>query len=142
MTKAKTLEIKVERTIPASPLEVFSDWLNPKIPGNPWNLGEKLLFTPKVNGFFYWLVHGTPHYGRFTKVKKGAQVQHTWMSPYTLGQESTVTVTFKKKGAETLMTLVHSDLPNDENGRAHIGGWNQFMDSFPKHFQKKSRKKK
>ena len=57
------------------------------------------------------------------------------MSPYTLGAEATVTLTFKKKGDATLMTLVHSDLPDTEEGRAHEGGWNEFMDSFPNHFR-------
>jgi hypothetical protein len=116
--------------------------LNPKVPGTPWNMGEKLILQPKVDGLFFWLVHGTPHYGRFTKVQRPGVVQHTWMSPYTEGQESTVTVTFKKQGADTLMTLVHSDLPNNAKGKAHIGGWNDFMDAFPKHFKKAARKKK
>jgi hypothetical protein len=40
MTKSmKTLEFKFERTIPAPLGEVFDAWLNPKIPGNPWNAG-------------------------------------------------------------------------------------------------------
>src|ERR1700734_1817257 len=108
MKKAKTLELEFERTIPAPPEEVFAAWLDPKFPGNPWNMGEKLLLNPEVDGFFYWRVHGTPHYGRFTEVKRPARIQHTWVSPYTLGQESTVTLTFKKKGGDTLMTLVHS----------------------------------
>ena len=38
----KTIELKFERTIPAPPGEVFDAWLNPKIPGNPWNTAEKL----------------------------------------------------------------------------------------------------
>ena len=29
----KTIEVKVERIIPAPPVEVFEGWLNPKIPG-------------------------------------------------------------------------------------------------------------
>jgi uncharacterized protein YndB with AHSA1/START domain len=33
----KTLELKFERTISAPPDEVFDAWLNPKVPGNPWN---------------------------------------------------------------------------------------------------------
>jgi uncharacterized protein YndB with AHSA1/START domain len=33
----KTVELKFDRTIPASPSEVYDAWLNPKIPGNPWN---------------------------------------------------------------------------------------------------------
>ncbi len=44
----KTLEFKFERTILAPPEEVFDGWLNPKIPGNPWNMAEKLLLNPKV----------------------------------------------------------------------------------------------
>ena len=141
MKKAKTMEIKVERTIAGAPGEIFDAWLNPKVPGNPWNMGQKLILNPKPDGLFYWLVNGTPHYGRFTKVQRPARVQHTWMSPYTNGLESTVTVTYKKKGDETLMTLVHSGLPDDENGRAHVDGWNDFMDRFPGYFEKTARKK-
>jgi hypothetical protein len=55
--RAKTIEVTIERTIPAPPSEVFDAWLNPKIPGNPWNMAENLLFNPKVDGFFYWAVH-------------------------------------------------------------------------------------
>ena len=63
----KTIEIKVERTIPAPLDEVFDGWLNPKIPGNPWNAAEKFILDPKVDGLFYWLLKGTSHYGRFTE---------------------------------------------------------------------------
>jgi len=53
MTKStKTIEFKFERTIPAPPGEVFDAWLNPKIPGNPWNAADKLLLNSKVDGFF------------------------------------------------------------------------------------------
>src|ERR1700694_3032801 len=88
----KTLEFKFERTIPAPPGEVFDGWLNPKIPGNPWNMADKLLLNPKVDGFFYWNVKGTPHCGRFTEMERPGRMQHTWVSPNTLGEESTVTV--------------------------------------------------
>src|SRR5215472_1728057 len=66
----KTIEIKVERTIPAPPGEVFDGWLDPKIPGNPWNAAEKFILDPRVDGLFYWLLKGTAHYGRFTKVER------------------------------------------------------------------------
>ena len=135
MNKAKKMiEVKVERTIPAPPVEVFDAWLNPKIPGNPWNMADKLLLNPQVDGFFYWAVDGTPHYGRFTEVKRPSRIRHTWMSPYTLGLESTVTVTFKQRGADTRMTLVHSGLPDSKEGRAHEKGWNYFLGLFPKQF--------
>jgi uncharacterized protein YndB with AHSA1/START domain len=137
----KTLEFKFERTIPAPLGEVFDGWLDPKIPGNPWNAADKLMFNPKVDGFFYWTFKGTPHYGRFTEVERPDRIQHTWVSPNTLGEESMVTVTFKKQGEETLMTLVHSDLPDTDGGRAHEKGWNYFLDIFPEQFGNSSRKK-
>jgi uncharacterized protein YndB with AHSA1/START domain len=142
MKKTKTTEFKFERTIPASPAEVFDAWLNPKIPGNPWNVADKLLLNPKVDGFFYWTFKGTPHYGRFTEVARPGRIQHTWMSPNTLGEESTVTVTFKKQGEDTLMTLRHSDLPDDELARSHEKGWNYFLGMFLEQFEVASGKKK
>lgn len=134
MNIAKTIEVRVERRIPASPGEVFDAWLNPKTPGTPWNMADKLLLNPTVDGFFYWAVKGTPHYGRFTALKRPARIEHTWMSPNTSGLESTVSVTFEAIGNDTLMTLVHSGLPDTDGGRSHEKGWNYFLDSFPKHF--------
>jgi uncharacterized protein YndB with AHSA1/START domain len=141
MKTKKTIEVKVERTIPASPAEVYDGWLNPKVPGNPWSMGDKLLLDPKVDGFFYWAIEGTPHYGRFTAVKRPARIQHTWMSPNTSGLETNVTVTFKKQGKGTLMTLVHTGLPDTKEGRSHEKGWNYFMSAFPEHFSGGAKKK-
>ena len=137
----KTIEIKVERTIPAPPGEVFDGWLDPKIPGNPWNAAEKFLLDAKVDGLFYWRLKGTSHYGRFTEIERPGRIQHTWVSPNTLGEESTVTVTFKKQGENTLMTLVHSDLPDTDRGRGHEKGWNYFLDIFREQFGNGSRKR-
>jgi uncharacterized protein YndB with AHSA1/START domain len=130
MSNAKTIEIRIERTIPASPSDVFDGWLNPKTPGTPWSMGEKLILNPVVDGLFYWAIKGTAHYGRFSHVERPERIQHTWMSPNTSGLESTVTVTFKKKGKDTVMTLVHSGLPDTDGGRSHEKGWNYFLDGF------------
>jgi uncharacterized protein YndB with AHSA1/START domain len=130
ISSEKTLVFKFERKIPAPPGEVFDAWLNPKIPGNPWNAAEKFVMDPKVDGLFYWTLKGTSHYGRFTEVERPGRIQHTWVSPNTLGQESMVTLTFKKQGENTLMTLVHSDLPDDELARGHEKGWTYFVDIF------------
>ena len=127
---AKTIEVSVERTIPASPGDVFDAWLNPKIPGNPWNMADKLLLNPAVDGLFFWAVRGTPHYGRFTAVERAARIEHTWLSPNTLGLESTVCVTFEAKGKDTVMRLVHSGLPDTDGGRSHEKGWSFFLDGF------------
>jgi hypothetical protein len=39
-------------------------------------------------------------------------------------------VTFQKKGEGTLMTLLHSGLPNDDMAKAHEKGWNSISDKF------------
>jgi len=98
--------------------------LNPKVPGTPWNAAEKRVLDTKVDGLFYWALMGTAHFGRFTEIERRGRIQHTWMSPNTSGLESTVTVTFTGKGKETLMTLVHSGLPDSDGGRSHEKGWN------------------
>lgn len=138
-TMAKTIELKIERTIPATQVEAFDAWLNPAIPGNPWNMADKLVLNPEVDGLFYWSIKATPHYGRFTEIERPNRIQHTWMSPNTSGLESTVTVTFKKEGEDTLMTLVHSGLPDIDPGRGHEKGWNYFLSNFSQQFTQASR---
>jgi uncharacterized protein YndB with AHSA1/START domain len=136
----KTIEFKFERMIPAPPGEVFDGWLDPNIPGNPWNAAEKFILDAKVDGLFYWLLKGTAHYGRFTEVERPGRIRHTWMSPNTLGRESMVTLTFKAQGEDTLMTLVHSGLPDHEVARGHEKGWNYFLGVYREQFGDGSRK--
>lgn len=138
----QTLEFRFERTIPAPLTRVFDGWLDPKVPGNPWNAAEKFLLDAKVDGLFFWTLNGTSHYGRFMVFERPIRIQHTWVSPRTLGKESTVTVTFKQQGEDTLMTLVHSGIPDTDEGKGHEKGWNYFLDMFPKQFRNSSRKEK
>jgi len=139
-TEPRSIAFTFERTIPASPEELFDGWLDPKIPGNPWNAAEKFILDPRVDGLFFWHLRGTSHYGRFTEVERPGRLQHTWVSPNTLGKESKVTVTFKKQGEGTLMTLVHSDLPDHELAKSHEKGWNYFLGIFTGQFGSGSRK--
>jgi uncharacterized protein YndB with AHSA1/START domain len=136
----KTIEVKVERTIEAPVEEVFAAWLDPKVPGTTWNAADKFVLDAKVDGLFYWAMKNTSHYGRFTEITRPQRIQHTWVSPSTLGLESKVTVTFKQQGEDTLMTLVHSGLPDTEGGRGHEKGWNYFLGTFHEQFGKASRK--
>lgn len=137
----KTIALELTRTIPASPSEVFAGWLDPNCPGTPWNEAAKLILDPKVDGLYYWLFineAGEPkaHYGRFTILDRPRKVQYTWMSLHTRGLESLVTATFQRNGEDTLMTLRHENLPDDEYGRGHEKGWeyllSRFADLFPR----------
>jgi uncharacterized protein YndB with AHSA1/START domain len=139
-SRPKTIELELTRTILASPTEVFEGWLDPKCPGTPWSIAEKLVLDTKVDGLYYWRSvneagERKPHYGRFTILDRPSKIQYTWMSPHTLGLESLVTVSLQEKGEDTLMTLRHENLPDDEYGQGHEKGWDyllsQFADRFP-----------
>jgi uncharacterized protein YndB with AHSA1/START domain len=137
----KTIELELTRTIPASPNEVFDAWLDPKCPGTPWSIAEKLILDARIDGLYYWQSvneagERKPHYGRFTILDRPSKAQYTWMSPHTLGLESIVTVTFQKKGDDTLMTLRHEDLPDDEYGRGHENGWSSLLSGFADGFRR------
>lgn len=131
MTKLKTMEIKLDRTVPAPAAEVFDAWLDPNTPVNPFSGTKKLIFDLKENALFYFVHHHAgediQHYGMFTSIQRPKRVQYTWMSPYTHGLESVVTVTFAEKGGETLVSLSHANLPDDDFGRAHDGGWAGYL---------------
>jgi len=146
-TSTKTVEIKVERTIPAPPDEVFDAWLDPKVPGTLWHGHEKLIFNPEVDAVWYLLTfahrpEGTPHYGRFIEIDRPGRIQHSWMSRNTLGEETLVTVKFQKKGEGTLLTILHSGLPNDEMARGHEKGWNFVTENFANIFASGSGRRK
>jgi hypothetical protein len=90
---AKTVEFKFERFIHASPEKGFDGWLDARISGTPWNAADSFLLNAEMDGLFYWHLKGTSHYGRFTAFDRPSRMQHTWVSPNTLGLESLVTVT-------------------------------------------------
>jgi uncharacterized protein YndB with AHSA1/START domain len=140
MTSKKSLSFTVERVIPAPQTEVFDAWLDPKVPGTLWNAAERFIVDARVDGLFYWTLKGTSHYGRFTAFERPRRIEHTWVSPNTLGEESTVTVTFERHGNDTRMTLVHSGLPDHDNARGHETGWDNFVDVFRDQFGDGSRR--
>ncbi len=114
-------------------MDVFDAWLDPSVPGAFGNENEQLIVDLKVDGLWYWRsMGGTPHFGRFLEFARPARIQHSWMSPNTLGKESIVTVTFEEWKDGTLMKIVHSGLPNTEMAAAHERGWNSILDRFSK----------
>jgi hypothetical protein len=110
------------------------------VPGNPWNAADRFIVAAKAEGLFYWTLKGTAHYGRFTEFARPHRMQHTWVSPNTLGEESIVTVTFRPQAKHTIMTLVHSDLPDHPLARGHEDGWRYFLETFRDQFGSGSRK--
>ena len=136
-TKEKTMELTFTRTIPATPAEVFGAWMDPKHPGNPWASASKLILDARVDGLFFFSSgkeESWPHYGRFLAIERNQRAQYTWMSKFTRGLESIVTVTFEAKDGDTLVTLTHTNLPDDDYGRLHDDGWAACLGLFIEQF--------
>lgn len=138
----KTMELTLTRTIPASPAEAFDGWLDRTNPGTPWKDADKLLLDPRVDALFYFHVTMSDgadvgHFGRFDVLDRPGRIRYTWMSRFTRGLESVVTVTFQKKGEDTLLTLNHAGLPDDELGRMHDQGWKHYLGLLEKQFERK-----
>jgi uncharacterized protein YndB with AHSA1/START domain len=137
----KTTELTVKRTIPATPEEVYDVWLDAKRPGSPWFGSGRAIVNPAVDGLFYHSVdhagRSWAHYGRFTVLERGKQIQHTWMSEATKGLESIVTVTLEARGRDTEVVLRHANVPDDELGRSHAEGWGFILGSIAERFARK-----
>lgn len=129
----KTMRVKVERTIEASPSEVFDAWLDPDCKGSPWNGVTKAILQPVVGGLFYRMHlsegedYELAHYGRFTILEHPRKMQYTWVSQHTRGLESVVTIEFEERKDATRVVLVHENLPDDEKGRMHEQGWQYYL---------------
>jgi uncharacterized protein YndB with AHSA1/START domain len=135
------IEVKVARIIPASPEDIFDVWLDAKSPGSPWFGSSRAIVDPKVDGLFYHSIDHDgrtwAHYGRFVRLDRGRALEHTWVSEATQGIESVVALTFESKGADTLLTVHHSNLPDDKMGRQHEEGWTFVTDILVKKFEKR-----
>lgn len=141
----KTYELTINRTLPATPEEVYDAWLDPSLPCNPWNGSEKIEWHPKEGNLWYFLhkseksePRDRPHFGRFATLERGKKIVLDWMSYNTCGMESRVTVTLKAQGKDTLLTLQHANIPDNELGRAHEGGWAHYSGLLEQNFAKQA----
>lgn len=132
-TAIPTTDIVVTRHIAAAPGDVFDAWLDLKSPASMWHDAEQLVFEGTAGSLFYWLVDDDknhwPHFGRFFTVDRvGGRIEHTFMSPFTQGLETSVTITLAASGDGTDFRLVHAGVPDDEAGRKHENGWGYFAE--------------
>ena len=142
-SQPNTIELTVSRTVQATPAEVFDVWIDPKSPGSPWFGVARVILQPVVDGLLYHLVqfegHDWAHYGRFTVLDRPRRIEHTWVSEATRGLESVVTLTLEPQGERTVVTLRHSNLPDDAMGRRHEEGWGFVLGMIEERFKRRSR---
>jgi uncharacterized protein YndB with AHSA1/START domain len=135
----KTMELTVTRSIAGMPAEVYQLWIDADSPGSPWFGVTKAIVQPVVDGLFYHLVryegHDWAHYGRFVTMERPSRIEHTWVSEATRGFESRVALRFEPEGDGTLVTLRHSNLPDDEMGHRHRDGWEFVLSAIEHRFK-------
>lgn len=140
MNPVKTFDLTVSRTIRGTAAEVYDAWLDPKSPGGLWFGVERVILNPVVDGLFYHAVKHEgrtwPHYGRFIRLERGRAIEHTWVSEATRGLESVVTIAFAARDGGTEVTLHHANVPDDEPGQSHKGGWTWYLDVLAQRFDK------
>ena len=136
----KTTDLKISRTINASPETIYDIWIDAKSPGGPWFGSERVILNAVVDGlFFHAMTHEGKtwaHYGRFIALERGVRIEHTWMSEATKGLESVVTITLTAKAGKTELVLRHAGVPDDDFGRQHAEGWGWMGDMLVEKFAK------
>ena len=141
-TSPKQTELTLTRTIPASPADVYDIWLDTKSPGGPWFGATRVIFDAKIDGLFYHCVshegRDWAHYGRFLVLDRPKRIEHTWVSEGTRGLESVVTLTLEPKGDQTVVTLRHAGVPDDDFGRQHGEGWAFVLGAIEQRFAKRT----
>jgi uncharacterized protein YndB with AHSA1/START domain len=132
------MDFEVNRTIAATPAEIYGVWLDSKSPGSPWFGTARAIVNPSVDGLFYHSVHfeghDWAHYGRFIALEPARKIQHTWVSEATRGLETVVTLTFEAQGEQTLVKLHHANVPDDDMGRRHEEGWGYVLEAIAARF--------
>ena len=140
----KTMEFTVTHLIPAAPEVLFDVWLDGSSPRGPWVGDGARRLDPVVGGVFYWsdknwtdLETGGgdwPHYGHFLRIERPWLIEFTWMSEFTRGLDTVVSVAFRKAEGGTEVALRHAGLPDDQAGWDHKNAWIRILGHVGAHF--------
>ena len=114
-----TIEFTVSDVIPASPQIIYDAWLNSD--GHTKMTGSPALASAKVGDPFHaWDGHIT---GKNLKLDSGRRIVQSWRADdYTESDGySQIEVTLEPVEGGTKITLVHSNVPDNQTG--HQAGW-------------------
>lgn len=135
-TRPATGRISITRRIDASPEDVFDAWTTADsmkqwmLPGPTKE--ARVTLDARVGGRFRIDMIGDgathEHTGEFLVVDRPRVLKFTWISRSTGQQVSTVTVSLEPKGRQTVLTLTHEGLPNEESARNHEKGWTDIVE--------------
>ncbi|HWM64209.1 MAG TPA: SRPBCC family protein [Solirubrobacterales bacterium] len=131
MTPMDTIAVEREVRVRARPETIFPFFTDPELMVR-W-MGSSAEVEPSPGGIFRVEVSGSyVARGEYVEVSPPDHVVFTWGwesedSPVRPGS-STVEVTLRPDGEETLVRLVHRDLPSEDSAGAHGRGWDHYLD--------------
>ena len=135
--------LTLRRRLNAPPARVYEAWTDPaKImrwfgPANAETLRAET--NPEVGGRFRVLMRtpdGEQHEvsGVYREVVPNEKLVFTWAWRSTPERESLVTVTLKRDGDGTVLTLTHEQFFDEAARDAHRGGWTGAIDKLEHYF--------
>jgi uncharacterized protein YndB with AHSA1/START domain len=114
--------------IAASPAEVFPYLTEPELMVR-W-MGDFADLQPTPGGVFIVDINGVPIRGHYVVVDPPNRVVFTWGASGSAALppgSTTVEITLRSEGSETVLELAHRQLPPDEVPQ-HGVGWGHFLD--------------
>jgi uncharacterized protein YndB with AHSA1/START domain len=123
--------IVARRTIPATVDELFDAWLDPDSLAQWMRASEgsrsTVTIDARVGGTYEVVMHRPDrdmrNHGEYRVIERNSKLVFTWLSDFTHGIETLVTVDFNVLDAGTEIVVTHERLPDHEAGLAHARGW-------------------
>lgn len=135
------LTVNIDKTINAPIEKVFDAWLNPKIlskfMGMPGMSESQVEIDAREGGGFSFIMgcgeEKLPHSGKYLEIRRPDKLVFTWVSHYSVVDNSTVTINFTKTGDnKTNISLSHVKFIDEEARAAHEGGWGSILENLNK----------
>jgi uncharacterized protein YndB with AHSA1/START domain len=144
MSTAATVKpsLTIKRRFNAPPAKVFAAWTDPGKVKRWMGPGEVKTVRAendlRVGGHYYigmLTPAGETHdvSGVYREVIPNEKLVFTWAWKSTPERESLVTVTFKRDGDDTLMTLTHEQFFDEDARDRHQHGWNGAIEKLDKY---------
>ena len=125
--------VVVEREVAATITDVFAAWTTPALMArwlSPTGRAE-VDADVRIGGRFRVVMLDDDarleHSGQYLRIEPPSLIVFTWISVYTGGEPSLVTVALRERGAATLIELRHERRPASP-AEAHAGGWKTILE--------------
>jgi uncharacterized protein YndB with AHSA1/START domain len=132
------LRVNINKIINAPIEKVFDAWLNPKMlskfmRGLPDMPESDVETDAREGGNFTIIMHyrgeKIPHTGKYLEIIRPDKLVFTWVSQYSVVDNSTVTLNFTKiDDNKTNISLSHVKFIDEESRSGHEEGWSNILD--------------